>query len=359
MIYKSNKSPYWQYDFTRHHHRHYGSTGLTNKKDAQTYEANLKRDAALGENRKEQLTLDQACGTYARDVADRQPSWPTTKYQIANLIAGLGKDNLLAKIHHHNLATYAAKRRAKVSDTSVNREIEVARRVWRYAATNLNADVGQVPIWNKLMFKEPQERIRELSAEEEAALLANIRVDIRPMVEFALLSAARLSSVIKLKWSDVNLSAGVITFNIKGGEKRLLPLTPGLAAIIGNQPKTSVYVFTYVCAKSSSGKRKKGQRYPFSQQGWKKEWYSALEDAKITDFRFHDLRHTRATRILRETGNLKIVQQALGHTNIATTARYAHANLDDVRKAMAATESRNSPGQPKGEVDENSVKSKG
>ena len=41
------------------------------------------------------------------------------------------------------------------------------------------------------------------------------------------------------------------------------------------------------------------------------------------DFRFHDIRHDVGTKLLRATGNLKLVQKALGHANLKTTARYA------------------------------------
>ena len=49
-----------------------------------------------------------------------------------------------------------------------------------------------------------------------------------------------------------------------------------------------------------------------------------LERAGIQDFRFHDLRHTFASWALAECGDLKLVQEALGHKHITTTARYAH-----------------------------------
>ncbi len=55
----------------------------------------------------------------------------------------------------------------------------------------------------------------------------------------------------------------------------------------------------------------------------------------MTDFHFHDLRHTSATRILRKS-NLRVVQQLLGHSDIATTTKYAHAVDDDIRNAMEA-----------------------
>ena len=50
--------------------------------------------------------------------------------------------------------------------------------------------------------------------------------------------------------------------------------------------------------------------------------------------RFHDLRHDFATKLLRESGNLRLVQKALGHRNIATTTRYAHVLDSDVAEAM-------------------------
>lgn len=94
-----------------------------------------------------------------------------------------------------------------------------------------------------------------------------------------------------------------------------------------------IYVFTYVC-KRSRGERRKDQRYPFSQNGWRKDWKDALEAAEIEDFRFHDLRHTFASRVLRKTRNMKLLQKAMAHEDIATMAKYAHVMLDDIRAGM-------------------------
>jgi integrase len=62
------------------------------------------------------------------------------------------------------------------------------------------------------------------------------------------------------------------------------------------------------------------------------------------DLRFHDLRHTTATRLLRGTGNLKLVQRALNHRDIATTSRYAHVLDTEVAEALQkVAESRKKP----------------
>lgn len=73
---------------------------------------------------------------------------------------------------------------------------------------------------------------------------------------------------------------------------------------------------------------------------------AAPANADATDFRFHDLRHTRGTRILRATGNFAAAKEALKHRSIKTTLRYAHATDGDVRRALEASESRNSPEVP-------------
>ena len=59
-----------------------------------------------------------------------------------------------------------------------------------------------------------------------------------------------------------------------------------------------------------------------------------LAAAGIVDFRFHDFRHDHATKLLRSTGNLKLVKEALNHADMKTTARYAHALDDDLREGL-------------------------
>jgi site-specific recombinase XerD len=88
-----------------------------------------------------------------------------------------------------------------------------------------------------------------------------------------------------------------------------------------------------------------------TREGLKTEWRRAKLDAKLLDYRFHDNRHTAATGILRATGNLKAVQKLLRHSDVSTTAKYAHALIDDVRDAMEAAEksrnkSRTDDGEP-------------
>ena len=77
-----------------------------------------------------------------------------------------------------------------------------------------------------------------------------------------------------------------------------------------------------------------GQRYPLTVHNVNFEWKKVRKKAGVTGFRFHDFRHNLATKVLRETGNLKLVQRLLNHSDIATTTRYAHVLDGEVADAL-------------------------
>jgi integrase len=165
------------------------------------------------------------------------------------------------------------------------------------------------------------------------------------VVLFALISGWRRGEVIGLRWSALDLGNASAKTKVKGGDTEVRPLNGALVALIANQPKVGPFVFTYVCRKSR-GKRREGQRYPMTATALRGRWDVARKAAELHGFRFHDLRHTAATRILRQTQNLAVTKEVLRHKNIKTTLRYAHVLDGDIRDALDAGQSRNSPKLP-------------
>ena len=102
------------------------------------------------------------------------------------------------------------------------------------------------------------------------------------------------------------------------------------------------FVFTYLAVRTRSG-RVRGHRYPITYSGAKIAWRRLRKKAGVVGFRFHDFRHDLGTKLLRETGNLKLVQRALDHADLKTTLRYAHVLDSEVaaaRETVAASRNR-------------------
>lgn len=88
-------------------------------------------------------------------------------------------------------------------------------------------------------------------------------------------------------------------------------------------------LFTYEALRG----RDKGERRPITYEGLKTVFTRDVKPA-VPGYRFHDNRHTAATRVLRVSGNLKIAKELLRHSSITTTAKYAHVMQSDVMEAM-------------------------
>lgn len=347
-------SPHWHYDFVRNGRRFYGSTGTNNKRLAQKIIDQKLHEALLPEQKRPPITLDDAAGFY-EDHARTLSSWKTTEYILAALVTGIGGGLLLSEVTQRKLIDHYAARRVREDGTlransSINREIEVASALW-HRAQKAKFDVGEMPDWNALRYKAQGTRWHLLDAgDQQDAYLAAIRNDVRPAVEFLLLSGWRRSEVVNLGWNDLDLPNRTAWTRVKGGAMVERPLTQAMLLIIANQPKAGPKVFTYVCKRATASggrrervKRRQGDRYPLSATVIREAHEAARETIEAPSLRLHDLRHTRATRVLRQTRDLALTKRALAHRNIATTLKYAHVLDEDVRDGLDASESRTIP----------------
>jgi len=182
----------------------------------------------------------------------------------------------------------------------------------------------------------PIEMRRKLKGEKVARLR---RRDGRDLEELAR-KAARFASDHVAELASAEPEVFRTKSKKPGGELHYLPITSAVAAILslerGHHPEM---VFTYVCVRNrydprSGTLQRRGERHPFTHDGWRKEWGNALTAAGIQDFRYHDLRHSAGTRALHAHRNLRTVQRMLGHKDIKTTLRYTRSDVDDVRVAM-------------------------
>jgi integrase len=251
LIARRQGSPYWYENFTVQGVRFRGSLGTDDEETAKIIAAKRHSEALLGKltGKKPELTLSQALARYWLEHGQHLRSADDIKRIGRALIGGFGKDMRLSELSPSACATYAARRRAKLSNRSVNIELEHLRAVIKRSGSLWEVATPDLP-WKALLLEEAGERQHILTADEEARLFAALRPDMHAMIRFALASGARRSNVIGLRWDQVDWDAGAITWVVKskrpGGQQHVLPLTPGIAAILSvERGRHPIYVFTY------------------------------------------------------------------------------------------------------------------
>ena len=173
--------------------------------------------------------------------------------------------------------------------------------------------------------KEDNQIIRYLTIGEEKRLMEELPEYLKSIVICALTTGLRLSNILNLKWESVNFEYNFIEIlkqENKGHKKIQLPLGSKLRAVFEKMSKREKgYIFV---------SHRTGTKYTNINDGFKE----ALKRANIDNFRFHDLRHTVATRLVANGADLLTVKQYMAHSNISTTQRYMHPTPENMIKAV-------------------------
>jgi integrase len=175
------------------------------------------------------------------------------------------------------------------------------------------------------MFRVCGERVRYLTPDEEKGLFEKLDGCewLKGIVLIALHTGMRRGEICGLQWFDLNFERGLIHVrNTKNGKDRLIPMNATVRTLLENQAKTSSYVFPSPRTKE----RLVEIKYSFVR---------AVKAAKITDLRFHDLRHTAATR-MGDAGADALTLAIFGWSDIRMAMRYTHAMEDAKRRAVEA-----------------------
>jgi integrase len=361
-IFKVRNSPYFQFDFQIKGHRFYGSTESKNERDAKEVEKakraealRIVTDAVITGSKP--MTAKIACDRWWDEVG-RHGSDPDLERALGWLAAQIGPMVALHDINDDTVSRAVEARRRcvmragldengkqlyrPITNRTVNKTVtSLLRRVMRRARNNWSVIILKEPDWKKHFLLERKRPIRELSTAEQAAIDDVESVEYSELWEFATIMGLRRREVL-LTWPQVDFELSVIRIIGKGGIPAILPLTQRAYEILwGLRGNHRTQVFTFVAQRTrpcpkTGVKFIRGQRYPITYYGMgsdKRKWAKAGVDARI-----HDLRHTTGMRTLRTTGNLKLVQKLLRHTDIKTTATfYADALLEDIRVGLEAT----------------------
>ena len=226
-VYRPQGSPFYQYDFQMRGRRFHGSTKCKGRREAEAVEKGERERAKellrISTGGAEALTLDVAAGRYWNEVGAHHADCAGTWRTIERLISYFGPDKLLVQITDDDVAKLVAWRRghrvrgkAFVSPATVNRTTQTLQKLFTRARQIWRVRFEQEPRWRAHRLKEPQERVRELMADESARIDAAMRRDYEPFFRFARGTGARLSECM-LRWQEVDWASNQITKKGKAG----------------------------------------------------------------------------------------------------------------------------------------------
>jgi site-specific recombinase XerD len=330
------KGKHWYIDYYHKGHRRRKKVG-TSKKLAETVlsdvQVKIVKEEYLGileekkvlfkefsEIYKEYSKTNKARNSYARDLTS------------LNSLQPIFESRYLFEVIPQMVEEYKTKRlNDGVTPATINRGVSCLRHMFNKAVEW--GFVRKNPVkWVKLL-KEPPGRIRYLEVEEIERLLNAIDLIprgagkyLRPIVIIALNTGLRKQEILKMKWKNIDFNERKITVNCtKTNEIRILPMNESVYQELKKVPQhiDSEYVFC----------NKKGVPYG----NVRKSFESALELAKVKDFRFHDLRHMRhtfASHLVMNGCDIRTVQQLMGHKEIKMTMIYSHLSKAHLQDAV-------------------------
>lgn len=227
------------------------------------------------------------------------------KSDIENLHANVGKEQ----------GTYAANRMLALLSVLFNKAIS-----WGWDQSN--------PALGIKKFKE-KSRERFLQGDELPRFFQALALESnRCLADFfmvSLLTGARRTNVLSMRWQDLNLQQG--TWNIletKNGSSHLVPLSPDVIAILKSRLKAKKNEWVFPSATSKSGHLEEP----------KSAWKRILKKAELEDLRLHDLRRTLGSWQAATGANSYTIGKSLGHKSQQATAIYARLNIDPVRASV-------------------------
>lgn len=206
-----------------------------------------------------------------------------------------------------------------VKPATLNRYVGMISRIMNKAAKEWGW-LDTLPVFRR--YKEPKGVVRWITSDEAARLIRSAPKGLQPMIEFSLMTGIRQDNCFNLQWSWIDMQTKrcwIPAGEFKQGRDFGFPLNDRAIEILKDQiGNHSTHVFI-----SSKGD-------PYKVLGTD-SWRRACKKAGITNFRWHDLRHTWASWHVQTGTDLRTLMELGGWSTFEMVLRYAHLNPDNLR----------------------------
>ncbi len=164
--------------------------------------------------------------------------------------------------------------------------------------------------------------VRYLTPDQEATLLGHLPEKYCPVVVAALNTGLRQGELLRLSWGDIDWNVGVLTIHeTKAGERRRVPMN-------------SIVVGLFSSLKAGLQSTPADRIFPFTARFVRRTFEKAVRASGVAPFRFHDLRHTFASRLAMQGANDRTLMALGGWKSPAMLSRYAHLSPTHLWKAV-------------------------
>lgn len=209
--------------------------------------------------------------------------------------------------------------RAKRTGATVNRYLAALSSCMSYGVKTLEW-IERNPCERVKKPSESKGRVRFLSDDERIRLLEACRShpELYLAVVLSLTTGARQGEVMSLRWRQIDFARQVIVLHkTKNGETRSVPLVGEALSLLQDRSKVRSLHDDRIFP--SRPRARKSEYLDLNQP-----WRTALKTAGITNFHWHDLRHTAASYLAMSGISLVEIAKVLGHRTLAMVARYSH-----------------------------------
>jgi integrase len=257
---------------------------------------------------------------YAKGTAKKR-SWRRDEFCLSRLKAFFGRRRL-SQISLLLIEKYRLERNAQVAPSTVSLEVGCLKTLLR-VALDWNK-LASFPLKKIVLEKVNNTRNRVLDRDEEARLMEHAVGRLKPMMILALNTGMRRGEILQLRREHVNFQSRIITIpieNSKSKKARPVPMNEVTLDLIRKLAPAAGFIFH----------KRSGERYSDVSAAFK----TACRRALVKNCRFHDLRHTFATRFIEAGGDVVLLSKILGHSTISLTYnRYCHPSNDAMLRAV-------------------------
>ena len=324
-----------------------------------------KRTEAAAEVRSQSLVLEKF-------IKDKYAPWATSKLKTGSeSLKSLDRNfswlmkKPVDKISVSVITKWQVKEiKRGLKPVAINRSLAILRGVLTKAVDHNLLDKNPIAKVKDLEHAD-EKRVRYLTVDEEASLREALKVrhhkkcearisgnkfravrnypqmaeitgyadHIEPLILLAINTGMRRGELFQLRWEQVNLGKQFLTVSAataKSSKTRHIPLNSEALTVLKTLKKS----------------RTNDLVFPNPQSGGplttvKTAWRDVLKTGQITNFRFHDLRHHFASKLVMAGVDLNTVRELLGHASLDMTLRYAHLAPEHKAQAVALLDSRN------------------